>query len=649
MRNLRRFGSAFLFAATAGLSGLAHAALLNTSFGYNVTGDDAVVRASTGLVTRLDNFGADRRPVVVFMPGWDGVGDVGPARDGQTTLFANNGYVVLNIGFHQTNAEFFHSDLPQSAEVALAALCAETYADCTGVVLVGESYGGTQTHIVTRYLRSLNTFDGSGGANASRKVVGFLGQDSGYTLYYFSPPNADATAYSVAMIQNLGDGDFPVDSCDFDNCGARNRGDYHQAAPGSQFVLSYCHPGGSHGARNYADWDNWVLSAVKTMIHNHRGVAKFAGYVEPTIGVSNACVTTPSAPVAPAAPTIGTATAGNASISVTFTPGAIGSGALVNYTADCGGVTQTGSSSPIVVGGLVNGTPYTCRVKTTSTVGTSAFSAASNSATPAALADPNPPRLANISTRGQVRTGNDVMIGGFIIGGSSNKTVAIVAYGPSLVGAGIPNALANPTMTIVRSSDGAVIATNDNWGTDANAAQLSSAGLAPSNALESAVLMNLAPGAYTAVVSGVGGGTGVGLIAMYEVDHPEVPLINISTRGLVLTGNDVMIGGFIVQGSGPQTVAVVAYGPSLAAAGIANPMANPTMTIVRSSDGAIVAVNDNWGTDGNAAALAAAGFAPSNAQESAVLMSLAPGAYTAIVSGVGGATGVAIVAVYRVP
>jgi len=261
----------------------------------------------------------------------------------------------------------------------------------------------------------------------------------------------------------------------------------------------------------------------------------------------------------------------------------------------------------------------------------------------------NPPRLGNISTRMQVLTGNDVMIGGFVIGGSANKTVAIVATGPSLAAFGIVNPLADPTLTLVRSSDQQVIATNDNWQTAGNAAQLQAAGFAPSNTLESAILINLAPGAYTAIVSGVGGGTGVGIVAVYEVDRLDVPLVNISTRGRVLTGNDVMIGGFIINGSGAQTVAIVATGPSLAAFGIANPLANPTLTLVRSSDQAVIATNDDWQSAPNAAQIQAAGFAPSNQLESAIMMSLPPGAYTAIVSGVSGGTGVGIVAVYTVP
>ena len=117
----------------------------------------------------------------------------------------------------------------------------------------------------------------------------------------------------------------------------------------------------------------------------------------------------------------------------------------------------------------------------------------------------------------------------------------------------------------------------------------------------------------------------------------------------VLTGNDVMIGGFVIQGSGPQQVAIVATGPSLAAFGITNPLANPTLTLVRSSDQTVVATNDDWQSASNASQLQAAGFAPSNALESAILITLQPGAYTAIVSGAGGGTGVSVVAVYTVP
>jgi hypothetical protein len=264
------------------------------------------------------------------------------------------------------------------------------------------------------------------------------------------------------------------------------------------------------------------------------------------------------------------------------------------------------------------------------------------------IVPPNPPRLGNISTRMQVLTGNDVMIGGFVIGAGGNKTVAIVATGPSLAAFGIQNALANPKLTLVRSSDQAVLAMNDDWQTAANAAALQTAGFAPNDALESAILVNLPPGAYTAIVEGSGGGTGVGVAAVYEVDARTVPLVNISTRGQVLTGNDVMIGGFVIQGDGPQTVAIVATGPSLVPFGITNALANPTLTLVRSSDQAVLATNDDWQAAGNAAQLQAAGFAPTNDLEAAILTTLPPGAYTAIVEGEGGGTGVAVIGVYKV-
>ena len=267
----------------------------------------------------------------------------------------------------------------------------------------------------------------------------------------------------------------------------------------------------------------------------------------------------------------------------------------------------------------------------------------------AGFAPSTPTTLSNISTRGEVLTGGNVMIGGFVIGGATPKTVVVTATGPSLEAAGIPNPLLNPVLVLVRSSDGAIIGTNDDWRTAANAADIQAAHLAPAHDLESAIMMTLPPGAYTAIVSGVGGTAGVGLVAVYEVDHPESPLVNISTRGEVLTGGDVMIGGFIVQGTAPQTVVVTGTGPSLIGAGIPNALANPALTLVRSSDGAVIAANDDWGTAANAAQLAASGLAPADAKESAILMTLEPGAYTAILSGAGGGTGVGIVAVYTLP
>jgi hypothetical protein len=249
----------------------------------------------------------------------------------------------------------------------------------------------------------------------------------------------------------------------------------------------------------------------------------------------------------------------------------------------------------------------------------------------------------------QVLTGNDVMITGFVISGNTNKTVAIIGTGPSLEGYGIPNFLPNPRLTLVRSSDQAVIASNDDWGVSATSAHLAATGFAPTNPVEAGIYITLPPGAYTAILSGAPGTTGIGVAAVYEIDNPGTPLVNLSTRGQVRTGNDVMIGGFVIQGNQPQTVAIVGTGPSLAAYGIANPLANPTLTLVRASDQSVVATNDNWGSAANAAQLQASGFAPPNPLEAAILVTLQPGAYTAILSGVGGGTGTGVVAVYSTP
>ena len=257
-----------------------------------------------------------------------------------------------------------------------------------------------------------------------------------------------------------------------------------------------------------------------------------------------------------------------------------------------------------------------------------------------------PPRLANLSTRMQVLTGSEVMIAGFIISGSGPKTVVINVAGPSLVNFGVTSALANPMLTLVRSSDQAIIGSNDDWQAASNAAQIQASGFAPNHSLEPAILATLSPGAYTAIVSGAGGSTGVGLVGVFEVDRPDVPLINISTRGRVLTGNDVMIAGFVIQGSSSQTVVINVAGPSLANHGIASPLLNPTLTLVRSSDQTVLAANDDWTDAPNAVEIQASGFAPNHAREPAILMTLPPGAYTAIVQGVSGTTGVALVGVF---
>jgi hypothetical protein len=257
--------------------------------------------------------------------------------------------------------------------------------------------------------------------------------------------------------------------------------------------------------------------------------------------------------------------------------------------------------------------------------------------------DPNPPRLLNISTRAYTGTGGDVLIGGFVIGGSTPKTVAVIARGPSLAAYGITGTVSDPQLQLFSGSS--QIAYNNNW-QDTNASAIQATGLAPSDARESVILTTLAPGAYTAIVTGVGNTTGVAIVEVYEIDAPTMPLMNISARGLVTTGQNVMIGGFVITGSAPRTVVVRALGPSLANYGVTGVLANPQLQLFSGSSQ--IAYNDNW-QDTNAAAILASGFAPTNPQESAIRITLPPGAYTAVVTGVNGGTGVGIVEVYVSP
>jgi CSLREA domain-containing protein len=260
----------------------------------------------------------------------------------------------------------------------------------------------------------------------------------------------------------------------------------------------------------------------------------------------------------------------------------------------------------------------------------------------------NPPsQLLNISTRGFAGTGDNVMIGGFIINGTANKTVLLRAIGPSLSNPpfNLANTLQDPMISLFNSS-GAKIISNDNWADAANAQSIPPA-LQPTNNLESAILISLAPGAYTAIVSGVNNGTGIGLIEVFDLDsNPVSKLSNISTRGLVETGDSVLIGGFVINSPSSDRVVVRAIGPSLANPpfNITNALQNPSLFLF-DGNGNMFASNDDWRST-QQADLIAAGLQPSNDLESAIVTTLIPGNYTAIVRGVNGTTGVALVEVY---
>jgi plastocyanin len=274
--------------------------------------------------------------------------------------------------------------------------------------------------------------------------------------------------------------------------------------------------------------------------------------------------------------------------------------------------------------------PYFCTVHALFMKGTVTVAAASS-------------KLSNISTRALVQTGGNVLISGFIISGSGNKSIVVRALGPTLTGFGIANALPNPVLQL-NNGAGAVIASNDNWGNAANAQSIP-ANLRPPNSLESAILTSLAPGKYTAVVSGVNGTTGVALAEVYDLDTTTGAILsNISTRGFVDTGSQVMIGGFIIQGSATQKVLVRVLGPTLTGFGVTGALANPMLEL-RDVNGNLIDSNDNWKST-NQAAIMATGLQPPNDLESAILRTLNAGNYTAIVRGVNSTTGVALLEVY---
>ena len=254
--------------------------------------------------------------------------------------------------------------------------------------------------------------------------------------------------------------------------------------------------------------------------------------------------------------------------------------------------------------------------------------------------------LANISTRMKVGSGQNVLIGGFIISGSQPKRLMLRAIGPSLTANGVAGALSDPVLEL-HDSTGGVIASNDDWRDSAQVSQIQESGIAPTNSVESAILMTLTPGSYTAVVSGYGGAQGNGLVEAYEMDANSTRLVNISTRGLVGTSDEAMIGGLIVQGGAGKKVIIRALGPSLAggASPIAGALSDPVLEL-RDASGNLLAVNDDWANSSQAADIVASTVPPVNALESAIVATLSSGNYTAIVRGVDNTAGVGLVEVF---
>jgi hypothetical protein len=252
----------------------------------------------------------------------------------------------------------------------------------------------------------------------------------------------------------------------------------------------------------------------------------------------------------------------------------------------------------------------------------------------------NPARLRNVSTRARVLDGDHVTIAGFIRRSNLYSVMVVRALGPSIPGV---DSLRDPTLEVYDIGRSYRMAANDDWRKGDEAAYLEFVGLAPPHDSESAVRVSLTTGNYTAVVRGADGGTGIGLIEAYAMENE---LLNISTRGFVGTGDDVMIAGTILEALTSSTRIVArAIGPSLASAGVTDPLANPMLEL-RDSQGALIASNDDW-RDGDAASLTALGLAPTNDKESAIFVRLSPGAYTATIRGKDGGTGVGLVELYN--
>src|SRR5438067_48751 len=266
---------------------------------------------------------------------------------------------------------------------------------------------------------------------------------------------------------------------------------------------------------------------------------------------------------------------------------------------------------------------------------------------PSGLAfEPPTAQLVNISTRASVKTGAGVTIGGFIVTGTASKQVVVRGLGPTLGQPpfNVPNVLADPTLNLHDSTSS--IATNDNW-RDTQQAAIQATGLAPPNDAESAILITLQPGNYTAILAGKNGTTGVGLVEVYDINAGVfAELTNVSTRGFVGTGDNVMIGGFITQGgNGSTQVLVRGLGPTLAQSGVSGVLADPFLRLF-DGNGNVLYTNNNW-KDTQQAAIQATGLAPPNDLEAAILVTVAAGHYTAILSGNGGGTGIGLVEIYK--
>lgn len=260
-------------------------------------------------------------------------------------------------------------------------------------------------------------------------------------------------------------------------------------------------------------------------------------------------------------------------------------------------------------------------------------------------------RLANISTRVPVGGGDDAVIGGFIVRGTDKKRVMIRGIGPSLASNHVANALPDPLLEL-HDSSGALVGSNDNWGDNPNAQEIIDTTIAPTSPKEAVILTRLpstdSGTGYTAVLRGASVAAGVALVEVYDLDGGlGSAVLNVSTRGHVETGENVMIGGFILGGNESKKIIVRAIGPSLANSGVANPL-NDTVLELHNSNGVVIGMNDNW-KEKQQSEIENTGIPPTDERESAIVAVLPTGSYTAVVRGTNNSTGVALVEAYQLP
>lgn len=275
-------------------------------------------------------------------------------------------------------------------------------------------------------------------------------------------------------------------------------------------------------------------------------------------------------------------------------------------------------------------------------------------------APPGGGRLINLAVRSVAGAGGEPLIMGFAVGAGPAPSLLLRGVGPTLAGFGVGGVLADPVLTVF-GPNSAVVAGNDDWGSAGNGVQISAAAsqagafALPVASRDAAVLSNLGGAAYTVQLTGKSGAAGAALIEAYDLSSAggAAPLVNLSARARAGAGAEALIAGFVVGGTSPQRLLVRAVGPTLSGFGVTGVLADPTLTVFRGATE--ITANDNWWTAATAAqamaAAAATGAFPLGfeSRDAALLVTLAPGAYSAVVSGVGGGAGAALVELYAVP